>query len=239
MNNPVLFGPSLLARSLRAALRDIESPKLGVRHAAARDLGRYIDGPERLTVVARLIRAMQTDTDTEVRVSALMALVDAAANEAVEDILAVARQGEPRLRQVALLAIGELAELGSEEGIRVVSEAIHSELPALRYQALVALRNLQQLGAMDKIVESARDDDPEVRWVVVRLLEEFWTFDIVSGIDDITRPDGVCIGVRTPDDAGLPALFNRLDPSLQPFNHIAKRRERQLKTIAALSLEAV
>jgi len=187
MNNPVLFGPSLLARSLRAALRDIESPKLGVRHAAARDLGRYIDGPERLTVVARLIRAMQTDTDTEVRVSALMALVDAAANEAVEDILAVARQGEPRLRQVALLAIGELAELGSEEGIRVASEAIHSELPALRYQALVALRNLQQLGAMDKIVESARDDDPEVRWVVVRLLEEFWTFDIVSGTDDITR----------------------------------------------------
>ena len=161
MNNPVLFGPSLLARSLRAALRDIESPKLGVRHAAARDLGRYIDGPERLTVVARLIRAMQTDTDTEVRVSALMALVDAGATEAVQAVLAVAQNGEPRLRQVALLAIGELAEIGSEEGIRVALEAIQSELPALRYQALVALRNLQQLGAINRIVESARDEDPE------------------------------------------------------------------------------
>ena len=187
MNNPVLFGPSLLARSLRAALRDIESPKLGVRHAAARDLGRYIDGPDRLSVVARLIRVMQTDTDTEVRVSALMALVDAGATEAVQAVLAVAQNGEPRLRQVALLAIGELAELGSEEGIQVASEATHSELPALRYQALVALRNLRQLGAINRIVESARDEDPEVRWVVVRLLEEFWTFDIVSGVDDITR----------------------------------------------------
>jgi HEAT repeat protein len=107
----------------------------------------------------------------------------------VQAVLAVAQSGEPRLRQVALLAIGELAELGSEEGIQVASEATHSELPALRYQALVALRNLQQLGAINKIVESARDEDPEVRWVVVRLLEEFWTFDIVSGVDDITRAE--------------------------------------------------
>jgi len=187
MSDPAQFGPSMLGRRVEAALRDVQSPKVAIRRAAARELAPHIDSSERARVVSRLTRLMLDDTDIEVRTSAILALLDGGATEVVDSMLAVARSGPPRIRQMALLALGELASPAMPEAVELALEAVESELPALRYQGLVTLRSLQQLDAIDVILRRAADGDPEVRWVAIRLLEELWTLGTVGALDVQSR----------------------------------------------------
>ena len=187
MNDPALFGPSMLGRRLDAGLRDIQSNKSSVRRAAARDLAPHINSSERNRVVTQLSRVMLEDSDTEVRVAAILALVEGGAIEAIESILVAARSGPPRIQQMALLALGEIAGPGMPEAIKIAFEAIESELPALRYQGLVTLRCLGQLQATEPILLRTTDSDPEVRWVTVRLLEELWASVTEWSVDDAKR----------------------------------------------------
>jgi len=185
MNDPATFGPPMLSRRLEAAMRDVQSSKSSVRLAAARDLSPYVDSTDRDRVVAQLTRVMLDDSNTEVRAAAVLALVDGGAAEAVGAMLKVARGGPPRVRQMALLALGEIAVAGMPEATEVAHEALESELPALRYQGLVTLKSLQHLNAIGPIALRAADEDPEVRWVVVRLLDELWTSIPDSAVNEV------------------------------------------------------
>jgi HEAT repeat protein len=169
---PAEFGPSLLVRRLEAALRDIQSSKVHIRRAAARDLSQYVDSPARARTVDRLERLVVEDADIEVRAEGVLALADGGATESVGLLIGLARTGVPRIRQIALLAIGELAETGVEDAIEVALEAVESPLPGLRYQGLVTLKNLQQAEALGLIISKTADADSEVRWVAVRLIDE-------------------------------------------------------------------
>jgi HEAT repeat protein len=169
---PAEFGPSLLVRRLEAALRDVQSSKVHVRRAAARDLAEHIDSSARSRIVSRLEQLAAEDADLEVRVQGVLALADGGATESVGLMINLARTGVPRIRQIALLAIGELAEPGTAEAVEVAREAVESPLPGLRYQGLVTLKSLQQQEALEPIISKTTDDDSEVRWVAVRLIEE-------------------------------------------------------------------
>jgi HEAT repeat protein len=166
------FGPSELPRSLAAALRDIESPKVHVRRSAARELGLHVGSSATREVVQRLLAAAADDPDTEVRVQALLALADGGATDSAGSIARLATSAEPRVRQMALLALAELAEPGHPEALQAAHAATVSPLPALRYQGLVALRHLAQLHAIPTLASALSDSDAEVRWVALRLLDE-------------------------------------------------------------------
>ena len=169
---PAEFGPSLLVRRLEAALRDIQSSRVQVRRAAARDLSQYIDSSARTRIVGRLEQLAMEDADIEVRVQGVLALADGGAVESVGLLVNLARAGVSRIRQIALLALGELAEPGSAQAVEVALEAVESALPGLRYQGLVTLKNLQQGAVLGLIISKTVDDDSEVRWVAIRLIDE-------------------------------------------------------------------
>ena len=83
MATPSQFGPSLLTRRLEAALRDVKSPKVQVRRAAARDLSSYIGSSARAQTVRQLEQLVAEDDDLEVRVQGILALADGGATESV------------------------------------------------------------------------------------------------------------------------------------------------------------
>jgi len=150
----------------------VGSPKGHVRAAAAHDLSQYIDSSAAATVVSKLEQLALEDSVIEVRVAAMLALVDGGAKQSVGSMVQLARSGVPRIRQIALLALAELAEPGQTEAIGAAMQAVVSPLPALRYQGLVALKSLQQDDSTNVIMNQLTDEDSEVRWVAVRLLEE-------------------------------------------------------------------
>jgi HEAT repeat protein len=124
--------------------------------------------------VHQLERLIAEDEDIEVRVEAMLALADGGAEESLELLVKMGRAGVPRVRQIAILALGELAPPEMTPAIDVALEAVESALPALRYQGLVALRALKQADAVELLLSRTADEDAEVRWVAVRLLDELW-----------------------------------------------------------------
>ena len=174
MSASIGFAPAALPRNLTAALRDIDSRKVQVRRSAARDLGTHVDSTARAQVVQRLSAVAEQDPDTEVRVQAILALADGGATEALAVLVQLANTAAPRVMQMALLALGELAQLGEPDAWDAAHRALGSELPALRYQGLVALRHINGKAAASTIATALGDPDEEVRLVAVRLLDELF-----------------------------------------------------------------
>jgi HEAT repeat protein len=176
------FGPAALPRSLDAALRDVTSRKVQVRRSATRDLGAHVASAARARVVQVLEELAEQDGDIEVRAQAVLAMADGGAHEAVGKIVQLAKVAAPRVRQMALLALGELANPDSLDAIDAALAATGSELPALRYQGLVTLRHLHGFGAVAVLASRLTDSDDEVRWVAIRLLDEL-------SVEDANQPD--------------------------------------------------
>src|SRR5262245_51872022 len=121
---------SPLPRSLAAALRDGAHPKARVRLSAIADLVRWTGSDEREAALAQLVELASRDTDLEVRAAAVLGLADAEAVTALPVLLDAARTGPPRVRQLALVSIGELAPRGDLEAAAVVHAALESDAPA-------------------------------------------------------------------------------------------------------------
>jgi len=164
---------SPLPRNAGAALRDASDTKSHVRLSAIADLARLGRGEGGEACVARLIELVERDADVEVRASAALALADAEAPSALPALLSAASWGPPRLRQMALVAIGELAPAGDDAAVAAVRSALQSDAPALRFQALVAAGRLLTPAELAPCVESALSDpQSKVRYIACRVLEE-------------------------------------------------------------------
>ncbi len=160
-----------LPRTLEAALRDVEHARLDVRLSALKDLRRLArDASE--PALRALQSRLSKDPEPAVRAEAALALADAEAHAGLLTLLGAAADTAPQVRQMALLAIGELAEPGNVEAIGVVQAALEDAAPAIRYQALVALARLAGVAAADAMVGGTRDRDPELRHVALRVAEE-------------------------------------------------------------------
>lgn len=172
---------SPLPRSLGATLRDSQSSKPRVRLSAVADLVRWAESGERAGCIERLVALLATDPDLEVRAAAALALADAGAQESLGALVAAAQSAPPRVRQLSLVALGELAPAGSAEALGAVREALQSELPALRFQALVAAHRLfAEIELLPALLQGLGDDEAKVRYVACRISEERY-FDAAAG----------------------------------------------------------
>lgn len=162
-----------LPRSLGATLRDSQSAKPRVRVSAITDLVRWAENGERERCVAQLIALLEQDTELEVRAAAALALADAGAHESLGSLITAAESGPPRLRQLSLVAIGELAPAGNAAALAVVRAGLESELPALRFQALVAAHRLfVEAALLPVLLKGIVDAEAKVRYVACRIGEE-------------------------------------------------------------------
>jgi hypothetical protein len=161
-----------LPRTLGAALRDVGHERPHVRHSAIRDLVRLaLAGEGRAEALAALERALATDASPPLRAEAAVALADA---DAVESVAALGRaldDPEPRVRQMAMLAFGELGTPG-DAGLGARARAFLDAPDApVRFQALVAFARLSPDTAEPALFAALADGDEEVRAMALRLMD--------------------------------------------------------------------
>lgn len=169
-----MFELGLLPRSLPAALRDVGNPRLEVRLSALRDLTRYARQGETKAASA-LLEALK-DADEGVRAAAALGLADANTSFAVPRLLEVVeRDSSTRVRQMALLGLGELASAEHGAVLDALWRSLSADAPAERFQALLALHQLDPENAESAIVEGTVDPDAEVRRLAFRIAEAHWS----------------------------------------------------------------
>jgi len=173
-----MYGWSPLPRNLGAALRDAQSTKARVRLSAVADLVRWTSGDEREPCIAALVRLLGSDPDLDVQAAAALGLADAEAVESLPALIAAAQTGAPRLCQMSLLAIGELAAPKHAGALDVVRTASGSGAPALRFQALVAAHRLFEDAELQPLLARALGDaEAKVRYIACRIVEERYFSD--------------------------------------------------------------
>jgi HEAT repeat protein len=168
-----LFQIAQLPRTLEAAIRDAFAKRVEVRKSALTDLVRYADGDTKSTVVTTLRQLLRKDTDAEVRSLTAIACADAEVSELIPDLLEALTDENPRVTQMALLALGELPFAAIDAEVAQISIFLDSELPALRYQALSTLYRLRQADTVSRLWLALRDPDPEIRWLGWQLLDDW------------------------------------------------------------------
>jgi HEAT repeat protein len=169
-----MLTPSPLPRTLGAAVRDATHRRLEVRVSAVRDLGRLAKGEDRARALETLARVLADDESIAVRCEVLLALADARARECVDAVVDAAEHSVPRIRQMGLVALGELATVEDRRACQVIEAALAAEEPALRFQALVALHHVARDRAMPSVLGALEDEDDHVRYVALRIAEEQW-----------------------------------------------------------------
>jgi HEAT repeat protein len=164
---------SPLPRSLSATLRDALHPKARVRLSAVADLVRWAQTDEREPCLARLLALLESDPDLEVRAAAALGLADTGRREALPGLLRAVASGPPRVAQMALVGIGEVAPAADPDALAAVHGALASDAPALRFQALVAAARLMPLAELAAHVAAASaDPESKLRYIACRILEE-------------------------------------------------------------------
>lgn len=170
-----MLGLSPLPRTLPAAIRDVRDKKLLVRVSALRDLARLAREGDRDQVVPVLLAVLAEDSAPGVRADAAIALADAEAREGLAELLTAARTDEAlRVRQMAILALGELASEDDQAACAFLERSLEATEPELRFQALIAVATIAGQRALDAVVRGVADEHPHVRYVALRLGEEHW-----------------------------------------------------------------
>lgn len=183
------FGLGPLPRTYDAALRDARDKKVSVRLSAVRDLARHAAGVAGGRAVAALLEVLAEDSSAEVRGAAALALADSGSREAVDGLLQAEEDPSHHVRQMALIAMGEVCTPGDARALEAVERALASGAAPMRYQALIALSRLDATGAGPAVLRATTDPDAEVRHVAFRILEERATgeADVVSIGEDVVK----------------------------------------------------
>ncbi len=187
-----------LPRTLQAARADAAHPNVEVRISVAQDLA-MPSAPEERAARVGLLEGLLQDADAKVRRAALVALADQEAVEATSAVLPLLSDGEPEVRQMAVMALGEIAEPGNAEVIARLVAFLATGAPPLRFQALSGLGRLSPAELRAALPRALGDADPEIRALSVRLLEERLLAEPDSELDDALR-------------AGIEAAARDVDP---------------------------
>ena len=166
-----MLGLPPLPRTLEAALRDIAHERPHVRKSALKDLVRLAESPGRPRAIAALAGALLRDPSAEIRGEAAIALADCRAGEARAELVAGLDDAHVRVRQMIILALGEVAEPSDAEIVEALREFVTHEEPSLRFQALIAFERLAGAEAEEALVRAAGDADVEVRSMAFRLAD--------------------------------------------------------------------
>lgn len=171
-----VFQLPLLPRNLASARTDLNSEDSKVRLQAVRDLPRELGGLERQARVKLLVQALD-DKSADVRRAALLGLSDFEAKEASADVLRLFSDVDLRVRQFAILCLGEIADPANSAVTAALRELTTSPEPRFRYQALSAFCRLVPDEAASVLGPAVSDSDPELRDLSLRLIDEV----LVSG----------------------------------------------------------
>ena len=167
-----MFSLAQLPRKLSAIKADIGNSNLRVRKDVLKDmrrsLGEESERSERISILQKVLK----DEAAELRSDALLALCDYEANTSVSHVIACLRDSEIKVRQMALVAIGELAITDDERALSSIRPFLGASDPSLRYQALVALAQVSPVAARCELVDGLRDSDAEIAALSVRLSGE-------------------------------------------------------------------
>lgn len=181
-----------------------------MRRSAVQDLGRLsvdqqegtsggaagnssAEQSEEPTVAMRAIRRiLLEDEDAEVRAQAALTLADADDRRSLSEILIACDDAHARVRQMALLALGEVAAPGDARCHEVVWRALEADAPALRFQALITASRVELPDFERRLAGALDDADPKLRYLALRLTEERYV-----AADD---PGGSSAGERTAGD---------------------------------------
>lgn len=166
-----MFGLPPLPRTLGAALRDVGHTRPDVRHSALRDLVRHTGGDARGEALAAIERVLASDASPALRAEAAVSLADADAVESVPALAQALGDAEERVRQMATLAFGELAEPGNAEHVARVRPLLAAREAPVRFQALIAFVRLCPQKAESLFVTALADGDDEVRAMALRLMD--------------------------------------------------------------------
>lgn len=166
-----MFKVELLPRNLEACRRDLDHANAKVRLASVRDLVRVSEKEDRTERISLLLRALG-DESAEVRREALVALADLKAGEARDRVLSLLRDPEIKVRQMAVLCLGEIAQSGDEEVAGRLASLLRAGDPSIRYQALIAHGRVKPEDASFDLMQALRDEDGEIRELSVRLVDE-------------------------------------------------------------------
>lgn len=202
-----MLGLPPLPRTLSAALRDVVNPKESVRLSSIRDLVRLTRVPnERMQALAALDRALLGDSSAECRAEAAVALADADASESRDVLVAALEDRSVRVRQMTLLALGEVAHAEDDEVIQRIRSLLASPEPALRFQSLVALDALAPQLVASAIEAASSDEDDEVRAMAFRLAEVRFPAEVPAPERLLTAARRV-LGEHAPAVRATAALF--------------------------------
>lgn len=166
-----MLGFTPLPRTLEAALRDVEHPRADVRLATLADLKRHVRAGA-AAAQAALVARLKGDPEPQVRAGAALALADIDARGELEVVLAAVADAEAAVRQMALLAAGELADARDAAAAAAATRGLVDRVPAVRYQAVVALARILGEAGLEPLLVGTRDADAEVRHVAFRVAEE-------------------------------------------------------------------
>lgn len=164
---PQMLKPPPLTRSLPAALRDATHHKENVRVSAISDLGVIASDDPSATVT--LERALTHDSSAEVRRAAALALADSNARGALTSLVSASADAAPRVRQMALLALGELGTAERPDIVAALQRALRDPLPGLRFQALSSLVALEH-EVEESLTLALKDADSQLKLLALRLL---------------------------------------------------------------------
>jgi len=169
-----MFTPSPLPRNLEASFRDLGSQRAQTRTSAIRDVVRHAlrSDVTRARAIPQLEKALRGDPSPEVRAGAAIALADVRAHEALAVLLVAVEDGDANVRQMALLALGEIGD--ARAGPRL-ERALADDRPEVRYQAVIAFaRVAKDDGAAVATVLGRALDDPDnaIRYIAMRVAEE-------------------------------------------------------------------
>ena len=127
---------------------------------------------DRVRALEALCEVMDSDAALHVRAAAALALGDAQAKESRQALLNAARSAPLPVREMALAALGEIAEPCDEAVLRLLDDARQDAAPELRFQALLAQNRLCRATLLERLIDATRDLDGEVRQIAYRLAEE-------------------------------------------------------------------
>lgn len=160
-----------LPRTLHACQQDFEHSDEKVRFDVARDLGRPAPDHERKGRID-LLRRYLRDSSPRLRRQALLSLADLGAKEACADVEPLLSDPEIPVRQLAVMALGELADPSDDRLVGRIGSLLTAGAPAIRYQALSATVHLRPLHSQEPLLRALQDVDQEVRVLALRLVEE-------------------------------------------------------------------
>jgi HEAT repeat protein len=112
------------------------------------------------------------DPALAVRKQALLSIADVQARELRDRLLGLLSDPELEVRQLAVMALGEITDGGDPEVVGRLAGLLSAGSPAVRYQAILAYANLRPGHCEGDLKKALTDEDHEIRKLALRLIDE-------------------------------------------------------------------